>query len=119
MTIENNVLGLIKVLHTGSEGNLIEGEYISFGIRPEDIMVLRDDKQRPSDNVFDGAVTEIVEKGAQNTIFFNTKTGDGIFKIDMPRSAFRKMEISKGITASVSLKKECIWIAPTAKRPKR
>lgn len=119
VTIENNVLGLIKVSQTVSEGNLIEGEYVSFGIRPEDIMVLRGDKQRPPDNVFDGTVTEIVEKGAQNTIFFNTKNGDGIFKINMPRSAFRKMRISKGITASVSLKKECIWIAPTAKRPKR
>ncbi len=119
ITIQSNALGLIKVLHVGNAGKLLEGEYISFGIRPEDIMVLRDDKQRPPDNVFDGAVTEIVEKGAQNTIFFNTKDGEGIFKVDIPRFAYRKMGISKGITASVSLKKECIWIAPTAKRPKR
>lgn len=119
VTIKNNILGLIKVLQTGSGGNLVEGEYISFGINPEEIMVLRDDRPRPPENTFDGKITEIVEKGAQNTIFFNTKDGKGSFKIDMPRYAYKKMGISKGITAAVYLKKECIWIAPTAKRPKR
>jgi molybdate transport system ATP-binding protein len=119
VSIKSSLLGLIKVHHTKNTEQLMVGEYISFGIRPEEIMILRDDRRGPVDNIFDGTVTEIVEKGSQNTIFLNTKDGKGVFKIDMPRYAYKKMGIYKGMTATASLKKECIWIAPTGKRPKR
>lgn len=110
VVIRNPDLGLVRARRK-EDLKLKEGNSISFGIRPEEVMILREDKMgKVVDNPVEGRILDIVERGIQNTLFFKTKDGASIIKIDIPNFAYRKIGVTKDKPVTVSLKKECVWI---------
>ncbi len=107
--VRHQDLGLVRILKRRG-WRFREGERVSFAIRPEEVMILREDKPGKADNPVEGTIVDIVEKGLQNTLYFKTRGGASMLKIDMPLFAFRKLGIERSKKVTVSLKKECIWI---------
>ncbi|MBI5047765.1 MAG: ABC transporter ATP-binding protein [Deltaproteobacteria bacterium] len=113
--IKNPELGEIKASIRHDEEHLEVDDNITFGIRPEEIMIIRPDKpidKKVQDNLLEGEVLTTLGKGASHTIYFKIQDRDATFKIEIPNFAYRKLKLSKGKTITVSLKKESIWIIP-------
>jgi molybdate transport system ATP-binding protein len=93
----------------------VAGEWVRFCIRPEEIMVLKEDrpiKKNLKANVFTGKIVRIVEKGAEHTLFFKQSQDDYDFEISMPNLAYRSLRIMEGQMVNVAFKWESIWIIP-------
>jgi len=115
VAIENPDIGEIKALLHDEEPRMIIGEKVTFGIRPEEIMIIRPDRpidKKVQDNILKGEVLTTLGKGASHTIYFKVKDRDATLKIEIPNFVYRKLKLSKGKTITVSLKKESIWIIP-------
>ncbi len=115
LAIENPDIGEIKALLHDEEPRMIVGEKVTFGIRPEEIMIIRPDRpidKKVQDNILKGEVLTTLGKGASHTIFFKMKNNDATLKIEIPNFVYRKLKLSKGKIITVSLKKESIWIIP-------
>src|SRR3989338_9183528 len=115
VAIENPDIGEIKAFLHPEEVELSLGQKITFGIRPEEIMIIRPDKpidKKVKDNLLDGEVLTTLGKGTSHTVYFKVKDRDATVKIEIPNFAYRKLKLSKDKTITVSLKKESIWIIP-------
>jgi molybdate transport system ATP-binding protein len=114
-----------KVLDTGEDEIVIQsqekitargvldlkiGEEVTWCIRPDQVMVLREDRslgKAVSENIFSGTITEIVSKGATYLLFIE---GDFNLEIELPAHAFERLCLEAGKTIKVSLKKSSIHI---------
>ncbi|MDP2682133.1 MAG: ABC transporter ATP-binding protein [Deltaproteobacteria bacterium] len=115
VTIENPDIGEVKAFIHPEDAQLVIGEKITFGIRPEEIMIIRPDKpidKQVQDNILEGEVLTTLGKGDSYTIYLKVKDRDATFKIEIPNFVYRKLKLSKGKKIAVSLKKESIWIIP-------
>lgn len=86
------------------------GEEVTWCIRPDHVMVLREDRplgKAVSENLFSGEITGIVPKGA-TYVFFTKGVLD--LEIEMPSHAFERLELEKGKEIRVSLKKSAIHV---------
>jgi molybdate transport system ATP-binding protein len=93
-------------------------EWVRFCIRPEEIMVLKEDrpiKKNLKANIFAGNIVRIVEKGAEHTLFFKQSRDDYDFEISMPNLAYRSLRIKEGQLVKVAFKWESIWLIPEEK----
>jgi molybdate transport system ATP-binding protein len=93
----------------------VAGESVRFCIRPEEIMVLKEDrpiKKNLKANIFTGKIVRIVEKGAEHTLFFQQSRDDYDFEIFMPNLAYRSLHIKEGQHVKVAFKWESIWLIP-------
>jgi molybdate transport system ATP-binding protein len=91
------------------------GEWVHFCIRPEEIMVLKEDrpiKKNLRANIFTGKIVRIVEKGAEHTLFFKQSQDDYDFEISMPNLAYRSLRVKEGQLVKVAFKWESIWLIP-------
>jgi len=98
-----------KIIAPGMEGLQI-GEEVTWCIRPDHVMVLREDRslrKAVAENIFSGKITEIVSKGATYLLFID---GDFNLEIEMPAHAFERLCLEAGRTIKVSLKKSAIHI---------
>ena len=112
-TMENTDIGEVKAFIHPKDARLVVGERITFGIRPEEIMIIRADKpidKKVHDNILEGEVLTTVGKGTTHTVYFKVKDSGVPLKIEIPNFAYRKLKLSKGKKIDVSLKKESIWI---------
>ena len=99
------------------EGAVV-GESVCFCIRPEEIMVLKEDrriKRSLMANIFTGRIVRVVEKGADHTLFFKQGQEDYDFEISMPNLAYRALRIKEGQLVKVAFKWESIWLIPEEK----
>jgi ABC-type Fe3+/spermidine/putrescine transport system ATPase subunit len=99
------------------EGAVV-GEQVRFCIRPEEIMVLKEDrpiKKSLRANIFTGQIVRIVEKGAEHTLFFKQSRNDYDFEISIPNLAYRSLRIQEGQLVKVAFKWESIWVIPEEK----
>jgi molybdate transport system ATP-binding protein len=99
------------------EGAVVD-EWVRFCIRPEEIMVLKEDrpiKKNLKANIFTGKIVRIVEKGAEHTLFFKQSRDDHDFEISMPNLAYRSLRIKEGQLVKVAFKWESIWLIPEEK----
>jgi ABC-type Fe3+/spermidine/putrescine transport system ATPase subunit len=93
-----------------------ENEDVYFVIRPEDIIILREDRMPSNavkENHFKGQITSAVFTSRMMEILINTSENklDNIqFKVLMPFHAYEIMKLSAGKTVSISLKKSAIHI---------
>ena len=110
VVVRHQDLGLVRIARRRGGRRLRKGDRVSFAIRPEEIMILREDRPGRADNPVEGTIVDVVEKGLQNTLYFKTKGGTSLLKIDIPLFAFRKLAIERSKEVTISLKKECIWI---------
>jgi molybdate transport system ATP-binding protein len=94
---------------------VVMGEWVRFCIRPEEIMVLKEDrpiKKSLRANIFTGRIVRIVEKGAGHTLFFKQSQDDYDFEISIPNLAYRSLRIKEGQLVKVAFKWESIWLIP-------
>ena len=87
---------------------------VEFCIRPEEVMILREDRpirEGLSENIISGHIIEIVEQGPTYLILFHAVNGPTLH-ISVPSYAFKKLGLNEGKEIRVSLKKESIWIIP-------
>ena len=94
---------------------VVVGEWVPFCIRPEEIMVLKEDrpiKKNLRANIFTGKIVRIIEKGAEHTLFFRQSQDDYDFEISMPNLAYRSLRIKEGQLVRVAFKWESIWLIP-------
>jgi len=83
--------------------------------RPEEIMVLKEDKPIKENlkvNIFTGKIIRIIEKGAEHTLFFKQSRDDHDFEISTPNLAYRSLRVKEGQLVKVAFKWESIWIIP-------
>jgi ABC-type Fe3+/spermidine/putrescine transport system ATPase subunit len=84
-----------KIIAPGMEG-LHTGEEVTWCIRPDQVMVVREN--RPSgkavvSNVFSGKITEIISNGATYLLYID---GDFYLEIEIPSHAFERLDIKQG-----------------------
>jgi molybdate transport system ATP-binding protein len=92
-----------------------KGEWVRFCIRPEEIMILKEDrpvKRSLKANVFTGKIARIVEKGAEHMLFFKQSRDDYDFEISLSNLAYRSLRIKEGQLVKVAFKWESIWLIP-------
>ncbi|MDA8298429.1 MAG: ABC transporter ATP-binding protein [Deltaproteobacteria bacterium] len=93
-----------------------ENEDVYFVIRPEDIIILREDRipsNAVKENHFKGRITSAIFTSRMMEILISTSENqsDNIqFKVLMPFHAYEIMKLSAGKTVSISLKKSAIHI---------
>ena len=95
-----------------------EGEWVHFCIRPEEIMILKEDrpvKRNLRANIFAGQIVRIVEKGSEHTLFFKQGQSDYDFEICISNLAYRSLCIKEGQMVKVAFKWESIWLIPEGK----
>jgi molybdate transport system ATP-binding protein len=91
------------------------GKWVRFCIRPEEIMVLKEDrpiKKNLKANIFTGRIVRVVEKGAEHTLFFQQSRDDHDFEISLPNLAYRSLRIKEGQLVKVAFKWESLWLIP-------
>jgi len=91
------------------------GEWVRFCIRPEEIIVLQEDRlieRSLMGNVFTGEIVKIVEKGAEHTLFFKHGRDDYDFEISIPNLSYRGLSLTEGKTVRVAFKWDSLWIIP-------
>jgi molybdate transport system ATP-binding protein len=96
------------------EGAVV-GDWVRFCIRPEEIMVLKEDRRIKKSlmaNIFTGRIVRVVEKGADHTLFFKQSQEDYDFEISMPNLAYRSLRIMEGQLVKVAFKWESLWLIP-------
>jgi ABC-type Fe3+/spermidine/putrescine transport system ATPase subunit len=111
LTLESSGLILKSVAYNG----LKPGDSVQFGIRPEEIMVIRPGKELKDPvqaNLLNGKIETILKKGGSHIILLKIEEFDRTLEIDMPNCAFRDLDINEGKTIQVSLKKKSVWTIP-------
>jgi len=91
-------------------GSLQIGEKVTWCIRPDQVMVVREDRplgKTVASNIFSGRITEIISNGATYLLYID---GDFNLEIEMPSHAFERLDIKHGQIIRVSLKKSAIHI---------
>jgi ABC-type Fe3+/spermidine/putrescine transport system ATPase subunit len=84
---------------------------VKAGIRPEEIMILRADRDsRERENILHGKIEGIFEKGASYLIIFKPERAERTIEIELPNYAFRKLGIEKGRSVVIALKAENIFL---------
>ncbi|MHB8232258.1 MAG: ABC transporter ATP-binding protein, partial [bacterium] len=99
-------------IETDIQGNFEINEQVFFAIRPEEIIILREDKQASKpvrENHFSGKIISSVFTSRMMEILI--ASGEGIeFKALIPFHAYEVMNLFEGKTVNISLKKSSIHI---------
>ncbi len=91
------------------------GSPVSFGIRPEEVMVLRPGeplREPVRDNLTRGEIADRYQRGGCHTLLVQLG-GDGPrIEVDIPNCAFRDLDLEVGQPVRLSLKKAAVWYLP-------
>lgn len=88
-----------------------KGDDIYWGVRPEEVMILRNGRNiNPKDTKIEGVITDLFWKGDTYTVLFSPKNASSTIEIDISGYAFRKMKIEKGGASSIALRNDWIFI---------
>jgi molybdate transport system ATP-binding protein len=89
------------------------GKEVDLFIRPEEVMILREEKlvkDSLKQNIFEGEILDITDKERYHTIYFQTTEGKIPFEISIPNYAFRNLNLSIGKMARIALREESLWV---------
>lgn len=86
------------------------GERVLFGIKPEDVIILRPDLQVKSDNLLNGKVIEIHQMGTRSMVIIKPDTSERVIEILMPQYALTKLNLKKSMPVTVSLESERLFV---------
>ncbi|MFN3605500.1 MAG: ABC transporter ATP-binding protein [Leptonema sp. (in: bacteria)] len=81
-----------------------------FGIRKEDIMILREDLPNKDNNILQGIVKEIFFLGSKFIVLVQTNEFTKKIEISLPEYAFKKLALKTNQHIKISLRKERIFI---------
>ncbi len=89
------------------------GMEVDLFIRPEEVMILRQEKpvkESLQRNVFEGKILDIMDRGRDYLVFFQTSRGKIPFEISIPSYAFRNLSLLTGQPVSIALREESLWV---------
>jgi ABC-type Fe3+/spermidine/putrescine transport system ATPase subunit len=95
------------------QGKIEVGKEVDLFIRPEEVMILREDKPIKDSlkrNVFEGEILDISDKERYHVVYFQTIEGKISFEISIPNYAFRNLNLSVGKLAKIALREESLWV---------
>lgn len=109
-----------RYIETDFQGHFEVNEQVFFVIRPEEIIILREDRQASKsvkENHFSGTINSAVFTSRMMEILINSENALE-FKVLIPFHAYEVMNLFEGKTVSISLKKSAIHIIKK-KKPAR
>ena len=89
------------------------GKEVDLFIRPEEVMILREDKPVKDSlkrNVFEGEVLDMTDKERYHLVYFLTTEGRIPFEISIPNYTFRNLNLSIGNKVRIALREESLWM---------
>jgi len=87
------------------------GEKVIAGIRAEEAMVLRPEYYKHNeDNMIEGTVVEIVDKGASYTVLFLPDGSRQHIEVEIPNYALKKIQLARGEKRFIVLRSENIFL---------
>jgi ABC-type Fe3+/spermidine/putrescine transport system ATPase subunit len=89
------------------------GKEVDLFIRPEEVMILREDKPVKDSlkrNVFEGEVLDMTDKERYHLVYFQTTEGRIPFEISIPNYTFRNLNLSIGKMVRIALREESLWV---------
>lgn len=101
-----------RVIEADFQGNFEVNEPVFFVIRPEEIIILREDRHASKsvrENHFSGTIDSSVFTSRMMEVIINSENALE-FKVLIPFHAYEVMNLSEGKTVSLSLKKSAIHI---------
>ena len=114
--ISNGVNGLpFSVPMSLPQDKLEVGDEVDLFIRPEEVMIIREGKpvkEALKQNIFEGEILDIINRGRYHMVYFETTEGKIRFEISIPNYAFRNLDLSIGKMVKVALREESLWVIP-------
>ena len=95
------------------QGKIEVGKEVDLFIRPEEVMILREDKPVKDSlkrNVFEGEVLDMTDKERYYLVYFQTTEGRIPFEISIPNYTFRNLNLSIGKMVKIALREESLWM---------
>ena len=89
------------------------GEEVDLFIRPEEVMIIREGKlvkDSLKQNIFEGEILDITDREREHLAYFQTTEGKILFKISIPKYAFRNLNLSIGKMVKIALREESLWV---------
>lgn len=83
---------------------------VTFGIRSEDIIILRPDLPMKKENLLLGIIRDIYPAGSNSIAIFRPNNSNELIEITMPDFAFTKLALKPSMTATVSLRTERLFV---------
>lgn len=83
---------------------------LTFGIRAEDVIILRPDLPVRKNNLLTGTVTEIYPMGCNVTVIFKPHNSERTIEIVLPDFAFSKLTLKPSMPVTVSLRSERLFV---------
>jgi ABC-type Fe3+/spermidine/putrescine transport system ATPase subunit len=89
------------------------GKEVDLFIRPEEVMIIREGKPVKDslrENIFEGEVFDIVDKGRYHLVYFQTIEGKIPFEVSIPNYTFRNLNLSIGKMVRIPLREVSLWV---------
>ena len=89
-----------------------DGSSVTFGIRPEEVMVLRPGvplRESVRDNRVEGEIVDIYERGGSHTQIVQLAKEGPRVEVDIPNCAYRDMDLELDQNVCLSMKKSAVW----------
>lgn len=89
------------------------GTRVAYGIRPEDIMLIRPEKELGGpvkENLVRATVTQVIPEGHSYRLFLSFTRDDYDLEMLLPRHVFQKYYLQPGMEITVSLKKPALHL---------
>ena len=92
------------------------GQEVDLFIRPEEVMIIRETKPIKDSlkhNLIEGIIVDIVDRGRDRTVFFESLEGRIPFEIAIPNYAFRNLDLFPRKRVKAALRDESLWLMPS------
>jgi len=89
------------------------GKEVDLFIKPEEVMIIREGKpvkDSLKQNIFEGEILDITDRGRDHLAYFQTTEGKILFEISIPNYAFRNLNLSIGKKVRIALREESLWV---------
>ena len=89
------------------------GMEVDLYVRPDEIMIIREGKPVKDSlrqNIFEGEVLDIVDKGRYHLVYFQTIEGKIPFEVSIPNYTFRNLNLLIGKMVRIALREESLWV---------
>jgi molybdate transport system ATP-binding protein len=89
------------------------GMEVDLYVRPDEIMIIREGKPVKDSlrqNIFEGEIVDIVNKGRYHLVYFQTNERKIPFEISIPNYTLRNLDLSVGKLVKIALREESLWV---------
>lgn len=104
------LLPIDVVLKSFKSNELAIFRSLIFGIRAEDVMILRPDLPIRNDNLLKGVVHSIYPMGSNLLVLFKPECSERVIDIVMPEYAITKLKLKPFMPVTVSLRSDRLFV---------